>query len=96
MAIRPHRLRRADQLRLAVVLRAENVQPHQGDEVLATAAQNLPTYTWQQPAKSATAWRSPAVTRKCKAIFLLPHATAKPATIVKVVNRAGHGAGGEN
>jgi alpha-N-arabinofuranosidase len=61
---------------------------HHGDEVLATDAQNLPTYEWKIPARRNNA-DQPATTREVKSLFY--SATRDSATgkiIVKIVNRA--------
>ncbi len=62
---------------------------HQGDEVLATAAQNLPTYQWRQTGKKKNGVEPPAALREVKSLFY--SATRDSATgkiIVKLVNRA--------
>lgn len=62
---------------------------HQGDEVLAIAAQNLPTYQWQPPAKKHNGVEQPATTNEVKSLFY--SATRERNTgkiIVKIVNRA--------
>jgi alpha-N-arabinofuranosidase len=61
---------------------------HHGDEVLATDAQNLPTYEWKIPVRRNNA-DQPATTREVKSLFY--SATRDSATgkiIVKIVNRA--------
>ncbi len=61
---------------------------YHGDEVLATDAQNLPTYEWKIPARRNNA-DQPATTREVKSLFY--SATRDSATgkiIVKIVNRA--------
>ena len=62
---------------------------HGGDEVLATAAQNLPAYSWVQPARKRDGVESPAVQREAKSLFY--SATREKNSgkiIVKIVNRA--------
>ena len=62
---------------------------HQGDEVLSTAAQNLPVYPWHQPGKKRNGVEQPSVTREVKSLFYSAtrdHASGK--IIVKLVNRA--------
>jgi alpha-N-arabinofuranosidase len=62
---------------------------HHGDEVLATDAQNLPTYEWKIPARRRNNADQPATTREVKSLFY--SATRDSATgkiIVKIVNRA--------
>ena len=62
---------------------------HQGDEVLATAAQNLPTYTWIQNGRTRNGVPQPPSTNEVKSLFY--SATRDSATgkiIVKIVNRA--------
>ena len=62
---------------------------HQGDEVLGTAAENLPTYTWQQPAKKRNGIEQPATTRQVKSLFYsATRDTKRGKLIVKIVNRA--------
>ena len=62
---------------------------HHGDEVLATDAQNLPTYEWKNSARRRDNAEQPAATREVKSLFY--SATRDSATgkiIVKIVNRA--------
>jgi alpha-N-arabinofuranosidase len=62
---------------------------HQGDEVLATAAQNLPVYQWQQPGKRRNGVEQPAVTREVKSLFYSAMRDSRSGKIiVKIVNRA--------
>jgi alpha-N-arabinofuranosidase len=62
---------------------------HQGDEVLATAAQNLPVYQWQQPGKRRNGVEQPAVTREVKSLFYSATRDSRSGKIiVKIVNRA--------
>jgi alpha-L-arabinofuranosidase len=62
---------------------------NKGDQVLATAAQNLPTYPWIQPGRPRNGVPQPAKTNEVKSLFY--SATRDSATgkiFVKVVNRA--------
>jgi alpha-L-arabinofuranosidase len=63
---------------------------HGGDEVLATTAQNLPTYTWQPPAKKVNGVEQPRpATREVKSLFYsATRETGSGRIIVKIVNRA--------
>ena len=62
---------------------------HGGDEVLATGAQNLPTYPWNIPARKRDGKDVPAATREVKSIFYsATRDTASGKIIVKIVNRA--------
>ena len=63
---------------------------HTGDEVLATAAQNLPTYTWQPPAKKKNGVEQPRpAERSAKSLFYsATHDRQTGKIIVKIVNRA--------
>ena len=63
---------------------------HQGDEVLATEARNLPTYTWQPPAKKINGVEQPRPsTREVKSLFYsATRDTPHGKIIVKIVNRA--------
>jgi len=62
---------------------------HQGDEVLATGTQDLPTYTWIQTGRTRNGTPQPARTNEVKSLFY--SATRDTHTgniIVKIVNRA--------
>ena len=62
---------------------------HQGNEVLAVKAQNLPTYTWIQTGRTRRGEPQPPRTNEVKSVFY--SATRDSATgklIVKIVNRA--------
>ena len=62
---------------------------HQGDEVLATTAQNLPAYTWIQAARKRNGVDQPAKTNEVKSLFYsATRETGSGKIIVKVVNRA--------
>jgi alpha-N-arabinofuranosidase len=62
---------------------------HQGDEVLTVAAQNLPTYTWNIPARKRDGKDVPASTREVKSLFYsATRDSASGKIIVKIVNRA--------
>jgi len=63
---------------------------HQGDEVLSTAADNLPTYSWQPPAKKGSKPDQPLPpVRQVKSLFYsATRAIASGKIIVKIVNRA--------
>jgi alpha-N-arabinofuranosidase len=62
---------------------------HQGDEVLAISAENLPTYTWIQANRTRNGQTLPPRTNEVKSLFY--SATRDSATgkiIVKIVNRS--------
>jgi alpha-N-arabinofuranosidase len=62
---------------------------HQGDEVLATTAENLPTYPWRQAGKKKNGVEQPATTRNVKSLFYsATRNTKRGKIIVKIVNRA--------
>ena len=63
---------------------------HQGDEVLATSARNLPAYTWQPPAKKGSKPGQPLPpVRQVKSLFYsATRDTRRGKIIVKIVNRA--------
>jgi alpha-L-arabinofuranosidase len=62
---------------------------HQGDETLATDAQNLPDYTWNIPARKRNGVDVPASTREVKSLFYsATRDTSSGKIIVKIVNRA--------
>ena len=62
---------------------------HHGDQVLATSAQNLPTYAWNVPARRRNGVDQPASTRQVKSIFYSATRDSKSGNvIVKIVNRA--------
>ena len=62
---------------------------HQGDEVLATAAQNLPTYAWIQNNRTRNGQPQPTRTNEVKSIFYsATRDTTTGKIIVKIVNRA--------
>ena len=62
---------------------------HQGDEVLATEAQDLPTYTWIQNGRTRNGAPQPPRTNEVRSLFYsATHDTASGKIIVKVVNRA--------
>lgn len=62
---------------------------HQGDEVLATTADNLPTYQWIQPARKRNGVDQPAKTNEVKSLFYsATRDTKNGKIIVKIVNRA--------
>jgi alpha-N-arabinofuranosidase len=62
---------------------------HQGDEVLATAAQNLPAYQWVQNNRTRNGQPQSARTNEVKSIFYsATRASASGKIIVKIVNRA--------
>ncbi|HEX9045530.1 MAG TPA: alpha-L-arabinofuranosidase C-terminal domain-containing protein [Verrucomicrobiae bacterium] len=62
---------------------------HKGDQVLATYAENLPTYEWKTPGRKRNGVEQPGSSRQVKSLFY--SATRDSATgkiIVKIVNRA--------
>ena len=63
---------------------------HQGDEVLSTAVDNLPTYQWQPPAKKGSKPDQPLPpVRQVKSLFYsATREIASGKIIVKIVNRA--------
>jgi len=63
---------------------------HQGDEVLATEVQHLPTYAWQPPARKVNGVEQPLpATREVKSLFYsATRETGSGKLIVKIVNRA--------
>jgi alpha-N-arabinofuranosidase len=62
---------------------------HQGSEVLATTAQNLPTYAWNVPARRRNGVDQPASTREVKSLFYsATRDSLSGKIIVKIVNRA--------
>jgi alpha-N-arabinofuranosidase len=62
---------------------------HQGDEVLATSAENLPTYTWVQPSRNRNGVTQPPQTNEVKSLFYsATRDTKRGKIIVKIVNRA--------
>jgi alpha-N-arabinofuranosidase len=62
---------------------------HHGDEVLATAAQNLPTYTWIQTGRTRNGVSQPARTNEVKSVFYsATRDTSSGKIIVKMVNRS--------
>ncbi len=62
---------------------------HGGDEVLATAAKNLPTYSWMQPARKRDGVEQSAVKREAKSLFYSATREKRSGKIiVKIVNRA--------
>jgi alpha-N-arabinofuranosidase len=62
---------------------------HRGDEVLATEAQDLPTYTWIQTGRTRNGAPQPPRTNEVKSIFYsATHDSASGKIIVKIVNRA--------
>jgi alpha-L-arabinofuranosidase len=62
---------------------------HGGDEVLATIAQNLPTYAWIQNGRTRNGVAQPPRTNEVKSIFYsATRETASGKIIVKIVNRA--------
>jgi alpha-N-arabinofuranosidase len=62
---------------------------HQGDEVLTTSAQNLPTYAWIQSGRPRNGQSQPARTNEVRSIFYsATRDTASGKIIVKIVNRA--------
>ena len=62
---------------------------HHGDQVLATSAQNLPTYAWNIPARRRNGVNQPASTRQVKSVFYSATRDSKTGNIiVKIVNRA--------
>ena len=62
---------------------------HTGDEVLATTAQNLPTYDWIQKNRTRNGQTQPARTNEVNSIFYsATRDTANGKIIVKIVNRA--------
>ncbi len=62
---------------------------HQGDEVLATSAQNLPDYDWKTPVRRRNGADEPATTRQVKSLFYsATRDSASGKIIVKIVNRA--------
>jgi alpha-N-arabinofuranosidase len=63
---------------------------HHGDDVLATDAQNLPTYGWKIPARRRNGVDQPATTRQVPALFFDATRDSANGTIyLKVVNRQG-------
>jgi len=62
---------------------------HTGDEVLGTAAENLPTYTWVQTGKPRNGVAQPPRTNTVKSLFYSATRDSKSGKIlVKIVNRA--------
>ena len=62
---------------------------HQGDEVLATKAQNLPTYTWIQTGRTRNGVAQPPRTNDVTSMFYsATRDTVSGKIIVKIVNRA--------
>lgn len=62
---------------------------HHGDQVLATSAQDLPTYDWHIPARRRNGIDLPPTTRAVKSLFYSATRDSQSGTIfVKVVNRA--------
>ena len=62
---------------------------HQGNEVLATTAENLPTYLWHQPEKKRNGTTQPAATHEVKSLFYsATRDTNSGKLIIKIVNRA--------
>ncbi len=62
---------------------------HQGNEVLATDAQNLPTYPWIQNGRTRNGQTQPPRTNEVKSIFYsATRDTSSGKIIVKIVNRA--------
>jgi alpha-N-arabinofuranosidase len=62
---------------------------HEGDEVLATSAENLPNYTWIQNGRTRNGVRQPARTNEVKSLFYSATRDSRSGKIiVKVVNRA--------
>jgi len=62
---------------------------HQGDEVLATKAQNLPTYKWIQTGRTRNGVAQPPQTNDVTSIFYsATRDTVSGKLIVKIVNRA--------
>ena len=62
---------------------------HQGDEVLATTAQNLPTYNWIQTGRTRNGAAQPARTNEVKSVFYsATRETGSGKILVKIVNRA--------
>ena len=63
---------------------------HTGDEVLKTAADNLPTYQWQPPAKKGSKPGQPLPpVRQVKSLFYsATHNSTNGKIIIKIVNRA--------
>jgi len=62
---------------------------HQGDEVLSTFAQNLPTYTWVRTAKKGNGVEQLASTHAVKSLFYSATRDSHSGKIiVKIVNRA--------
>ena len=61
---------------------------HQGDEVLAAVAENLPTYTWHQPARKRNGVEQLAADQQVKSLFYsATRDTRRGKIIVKIVNR---------
>ena len=62
---------------------------HSGDEVLATAAQNLPTYTWIHTGRTRNGVPQPARTNEVKSLsYSATRDSRSGKIIVKIVNRA--------
>ncbi len=62
---------------------------HQGDQVLAVSAENLPTYTWIQTTRTRNGVAQPPRTNDVKSLFYSATRDSKNGKIiVKVVNRA--------
>ena len=62
---------------------------HQGDEVLAVSAQNLPTYTWIQTGRTRNGAQPPPRTNEVKSVFYSATRDSQGGKIiVKIVNRA--------
>jgi alpha-N-arabinofuranosidase len=62
---------------------------HQGDEVLAISAQNLPTYTWIQTGRTRNGVAQPPRTNEVKSLFYsATRDTSSGKLILKIVNRA--------
>ena len=62
---------------------------HQGDQVLAVSAENLPTYTWIQTGRTRNGVAQPSRTNEVKSLFYSATRDSKNGKIiVKVVNRA--------
>jgi alpha-N-arabinofuranosidase len=62
---------------------------HQGDEVLAVTAQDLPSYTWIQNNRTRNGVPQPSRTNEVKSVFYsATRDTASGKIIVKIVNRA--------
>ena len=61
---------------------------HQGDEVLVTSAENLPTYNWIQSGRTRNGVAQPAKTNEVKSLFYSATRNTKTGKlIIKVVNR---------